>query len=314
MKLQELVNLCENQANIIISGHINPDGDCIGACYALAAILHKKGIHAKIAMEDIPDTFNYLVEGRLYVEEDQIKRSDVFIALDCGDKERLGPHVPLFDQASITINVDHHISNNHFADYNHVVEASSTCEIIFEMLEDTSLLDKPICEALYTGIAYDTGAFKHCNTTRRTYEIAGTLIDYGVNFNEIINRLYYYKSYKSFKVLGLAIANAKMYLDNVILLTSLSLEDLKRYDCEKKDTDGVVQMLNEVMESSCAVFIVQVSQDTFKVSLRSSSGIDVCKVAQVFGGGGHTKASGCTITGTIEQVKEQIIEAITEQL
>lgn len=84
---------------------------------------------------------------------------------------------------------------------------------------------------------------------------------------------------------------------------------------EKKDTDGIVQMLNEVMESKCAVFfIIQVNEDTYKVSLRSSSHIDVCKVAKTFGGGGHIKASGCTLSGTINQVKEQIITAIAKQL
>ncbi len=314
MKLQELVNLCTNHKNIIISGHTNPDGDCVGACYALASILHKKGINTKVAMKDIPDTFDYLLEGRSYVVEEGEYNPDVFIALDCGDKERLGPNGILFDQAHITVNIDHHISNNQFADYNHVVEASSTCEIVFDMLQDESLLDKSISEALYTGIVYDTGAFKHCNTTRRTHEIAGVLIQYDVNFTEIINRLYYYKSYKAFKVLGLAIDNAKMYQEDAIIVATLTLEDLEVYDCQKKDTDGIVQMLNEVMESKCAVFIIQVNEDTYKVSLRSSSHIDVCKVAKTFGGGGHIKASGCTLSGTINQVKEQIITAIAKQL
>ncbi len=313
MKIQELVNVCRNN-NIIISGHISPDGDCVGACYALAAILHKKGINAKIAMKDIPGTFDYLVEGRTYVVEEGIKSPDVFIALDCGDKERLGPNGVLFDQATLTVNIDHHISNNQFADYNHVVEASSTCEIIYDMLNDESLLDKAISEALYTGIVYDTGAFKHCNTTRRTHEIAGVLIQYDLDFTEIINGMYYYKSYKAFKALGLAIANAKMYQEDAIIIATLTLEELKVYDCQKKDTDGIVQMLNEVTESKCAVFIIQVSEDNYKVSLRSSSHIDVCKVAKTFGGGGHIKASGCTISGTINQVKEQLIAAITKQL
>lgn len=312
MKIQELVHLCEGK-KVCISGHMNPDGDCIGASLALVCILRKLNIDAHVIMEDIPDTFNYLTEGRQYVVE-TYDEPDVFIALDCGDKERLGSYGKLYDQATTTINIDHHISNIGYAIYNHVVDASSTCEIIYDMLEGDNLLDTGICEALYTGIVYDTGAFKHCNTTRRTHEIAGILIQYDVNFTEIINRLYYYKSYKAFKILGRAIENTEMAHQNDIIVAALSLEELIQYGCEKKDTDGIVQMLNEVTECKCAVFIIQVSDDTYKISLRSSSAIDVCEVAKAFGGGGHIKAAGCTLTGTLEEVKEQVIASIAKQL
>ncbi|WP_339366024.1 DHH family phosphoesterase, partial [Vallitalea maricola] len=97
-----------------------------------------------------------------------IKRDkNVVILLDCGDKERLGAYSEIFDKASVTINIDHHISNTKFADYNYVSDVSSTCEIVYDILErssETKLLDKNICEALYTGLIYDTGAFKHSNT------------------------------------------------------------------------------------------------------------------------------------------------------
>ncbi|GMQ56956.1 bifunctional oligoribonuclease/PAP phosphatase NrnA [Vallitalea sediminicola] len=316
MNLQEIINICDGYKDIIISGHIHPDGDCVGACYALASILHKKGINATVALENVPDTYDYL-KGNNYLLTTIKKDTQVFISLDCGDKERLGVYSELFDKATTTINIDHHISNTEFADYNYVSDVSSTCEMIYEILEgsrDTELLDKDICEALYTGIIYDTGAFKHSNTSSRTHEIAGELIKYEIDFTDITNRLLYYKSYKSLKILGTAIKNTEFYSDDKVILTSLSIDELKEHDCSKKDTESIVQILNEVIESECAIFIIQNSGNDYKASLRSRKDIDVCKIAKKFGGGGHIKASGCTMSGNLAEIKDELISAVEEQI
>lgn len=316
MNLQELINICGDKKNIIISGHIHPDGDCVGACYALASILHKKGIQVEIALDDVPDTYDYLA-GSNYLLKTIKKDIDVFISLDCGDKERLGANSRLFDKASVTVNIDHHISNTEFADYNYVSDVSSTCEIIYEILDgsdDTDLLDKDICEALYTGLIYDTGAFKHSNTTKRTHQIAGDIISYGIDFTDITNRLFYYRSYKSLQILGTAIKNTERHVGDRLILTTLSTEELKEYDCNKKHTESIVQILNEVMESECAIFIMQVGDNEYKVSLRSRNHVDVCAIAREFGGGGHIKASGCTISGDLTSVKDRLINIAKKQI
>ena len=316
MNLQEIINICDGYKNIIISGHIHPDGDCVGACYALALILHKKGINAAVALDDVPDTYDYL-KGSNYLLKAIKKDNYVFISLDCGDKERLGANSEIFDKAAVTVNIDHHISNTKFADYNYVSDVSSTCEIIYEIIERSSatkLLDKDICEALYTGLIYDTGAFKHSNTTKRTHEIAGELIKHGIDFTDITNRLFYYRSYKSLKILGTAIKNAEFNTDNKVIFTHLTIDELKEYDCAKKDTESIVQILNEVIESECAIFIIQNGSNTYKVSLRSRNDIDVCKIAKKFGGGGHTKASGCTMSGNITEIKDKLFSAVEEQI
>ncbi|GKX31745.1 1-pyrroline-5-carboxylate dehydrogenase [Vallitalea longa] len=316
MNLQEIINICGDKKNIIISGHIHPDGDCVGACYALASILHKKGIDVEIALDDVPDTYDYLV-GSNYLLKTIKKDIDIFISLDCGDKERLGSNSKLFDEAAVTVNIDHHISNTQFADYNYVSDVSSTCEIIYEILDgsdDTDLLDKDICEALYTGLIYDTGAFKHSNTTRRTHQIAGDIISYGIDFTDITNRLFYYKSYKSLQILGTAIKNTERHINDKLILTTLSTEELEEYDCNKKDTESIVQILNEVTESECAIFIMQVSSDEYKISLRSRNNVDVCAIAREFGGGGHIKASGCTISGNLTSIKERLINVVKRQI
>ena len=267
-------------------------------------------------MDDIPDTYDYLV-GSDYLIETIKKDIDVFISLDCGDKQRLGQYQELFDQADVTINIDHHISNNEFADYNYVSDVSSTCEIIYELLDASNnidLLDENICEALYTGLLYDTGAFKHSNTTKRTHEIAGVLISYGVDFTDITNRLFHYKSYKSLQILGTAIRNTERYISNKLILTTLSLAELKQFNCNKKDTESIVQILNEVIETQCAIFIMQTGEDEYKVSLRSHNNIDVCKIAKKFGGGGHIKASGCTISGNLCSMKDRLINEVKMQI
>ncbi|MCT4544175.1 MAG: bifunctional oligoribonuclease/PAP phosphatase NrnA [Vallitalea sp.] len=314
MKLQEIIEICDKHKNIIISGHIHPDGDCIGACYALATILHKRGINASVVLEDVPDTYDYL-DGSKFLLETIKEDIDVFISLDCGDKDRLGINAKLFDSAKTTINIDHHISNTKFADKNYVLDVSSTCEMIFEIMKDNmDLLDKGICESLYTGIIYDTGAFKHSNTTKRTHEIAGELIKYDIDFTDITNRVFYYKTFKALKVTGKAIDNAQLFHNDMIIITTLTMQELKENNYSKKDTEAIVQILNEVINTECAVFIMETEENTYKVSLRSKNKINVCEIAKTFGGGGHIKASGCTISGNLSEIKDQLINQIIMQI
>lgn len=315
MDLKELIEILDAHKDIYISGHVNPDGDCIGACCALAEILEKQGYNVYVALQDVPDTYNYLPGSKYLITEIPDKTDiSVFIAMDCGDKQRLGAFEEAFDRSQITINIDHHVSNTKFAKYNYVADVSSTCEMVYEMINECDVINDNIARSIYTGIVYDTGVFKHSNTTSRTHQIAGELIKYKFDFTEIINKLYYYKSFTAFKVLGHAIENAVLFEQDKIALSSLTLEELKRLEASKKDTESIVQLLNEIVGCKCAIFIYEVSKGEFKVSLRSKGSVDVCKVAKKFNGGGHTKAAGCSIVGDLNEVKQLLIEELKRQL
>jgi len=314
MNISELTKLVEQNEHIYIMGHVNPDGDCVGATLALALLLEKQGSHVKVLLKDVPDTYEYLPLGR-YVQEEVPNEVDLLITLDSGDRDRFGIYNELLSIAKTIVNIDHHISNPQYGDYN-IVDGhmSSTCELLYTMMDDKSLCDKEIASCLYTGIIYDTGIFKHSNTTAHTHQVAGALIEYGINFSEIINTVFFYKSYKGLLVQKIAIERIEILEDNQISISYITVDDMKSLKAYKKHTESIVQMLNEIKGVRCAVFIYEIKSGIFKVSLRAKDTIDVCAVAKAFGGGGHIKAAGCTIESDIEDVKSKLLYEIKKQL
>lgn len=314
MLLKDIEVLASHSEEIYLLGHVNPDGDCVGATLALAMLLNKRGFQTKILLKDIPSTYNFLPLSD-WVTDKEPNKMDLMIVLDCGDVTRLGDFQPLVEKAKIVVNIDHHISNTQFGDYNHVASsASSTSEIIYDMIEDQDLLDIDIAMALYTGIIYDTGVFKHSNTTEHTHVIAGKLIAYGFDFTEIINRLFAYKSLIGLKAQSKAIENIQVFGLDKIAVTYLTRNEIQALNATKKHTESIVQMMNEIENIECSVFIYETDLNEHKVSLRSKGHVDVCEVAKRFGGGGHVKASGFSLEGHLSTVIQKIVSVINEQL
>jgi len=314
MLLKDIEVLANRSEDIYILGHVNPDGDCIGATLALAMLLNKKGYNAKILLKDIPSTYNFLPLND-WVTDKEPNKMDLMLVLDSGDATRLGDFQPWADKAKMIVNIDHHVSNTNFGHFNHVVStASSTSEIIYDMIEDSSLLDIDIAMSLYTGIIYDTGVFKHSSTTEHTHEVAAKLIAFGFDFTEIINKLFAYKSLIGLKAQSKAIENIQLYSSDKIAVTYLTRYEIQTLNATKKHTESIVQMLNEIENIECAVFIYETDLNEHKVSLRSKGHIDVCEVAKRFGGGGHVKASGFSLEGHLSSVIQKIISVINEQL
>lgn len=314
MKLLDIVTIAKKYNKVHLIGHTNPDGDCIGATLGLSMLLEKCHIPNRVLLLEPSTSYSYLPISTL-VDQEVPEEVELLIALDCGDVTRLGPFSELLNKATEVINIDHHISNTEFGDINFVDgEASSTCEMIYFMVEDKDLFDKAIAEALYTGIVYDTGVFKHSNTKPSTHHAAAGLIEYAIDYTWIINKMYFEKPLKTMKAQGLAYAHLMTFEDEHIVVSYLTLEDFKRLDITKENTSSIVQYMNEISGMSVAIFIYQIEEEVFKISLRSKGDVDVCKVAQTFGGGGHIKASGASFEGTLEDAIESIVEAVALQL
>jgi phosphoesterase RecJ-like protein len=314
MVLNDIVEIVNGYTNIYISGHVNPDGDCIGATIAMALCLKKKGINTKILLKGVSSKYDYLPIHE-YITDSKPDKTDVLICLDCGDSNRLGEFEECCTNAKEVINIDHHISNTHFGNYNMVkADASSTCEMLYDMIADKSLIDTDIAKAIYTGIVYDTGVFKHSNTTEHTHRIAGELINFSIDFSEIIDKVFYYKSVEGLKAQCRAIDNLRLYNDEKIALSYLSLEDQEKLGTEKKHTENIVQTLNEIEGIECAIFIYQLGSNSCKVSFRSKGKVNVCEIAKIFNGGGHIKAAGCTIENDIEGITDLVLREVEMQL
>lgn len=318
MKVSNMLNTALQQAkSVAIGGHMRPDGDCVGSCTALFQYIKNRCPETLVDLylEDIPDCFHMLESTRVILHEAKVGQEyDLFIALDCADAERLGFSKELFERARHTLCIDHHISNPHYADENHVVpHASSTAEVLYHLM-DKDFIDTDIAESLYLGIVHDTGVFQYSSTAPETMEAAAFLMRKDIRANELIDKTFYEKTYAQNKILGKALLDSFLELEGKCIVSCLSKATMNEFGVRAKDLEGIVSQLRVTKGVEVAVFLYELSENEYKVSLRASGDVNVSEVATCFGGGGHVKAAGVTMQGTQEKIIEDLIQKIREQL
>lgn len=303
---------------VAIGGHVRPDGDCVGATMGLYQYIktYYTWIDVNVYLEDIPESFKNMIEATKDIihEVSEEKPYDLFIALDCGDKSRLGFSSVLFDCAKETFCIDHHISNQSFADQNYIIpEASSTSELVYKLI-DASKITKEIAECLYLGIVHDTGVFQYSCTSPETMEIAADLMRKGISSSEIIDKTFYEKTYAQNQILGRALLESFLFMDGKCVVSWISKRMMEFHGVIPKDLEGIVSQLRMTKGVEVAILLYEVNSQEYKVSLRSNGEVDVSKVAQYFGGGGHKKAAGVTMKGTVHDVVNNLSEQIHLQI
>lgn len=314
---EEFQTLLEGKNTIAISGHVRPDGDCVGSCMGLYLYLKENYDFQEVTvyLEPIPDSFS-IIHGTSEIKNEltEKKAYDLFICLDCGDVGRLNGFTDLFYDAKETLCIDHHISNQKFADHNYIVpDASSTAELVFNLIE-TDKINKEIAEALYMGIAHDTGVFQYSCTAPSTLIAAAELLRKGIDANAITDHTFYEKTYAQNQVMGKALLESEMLLNHKCIASVVTAKDMELFGVIAKDLDGVVSQLRYTKGVEVAIFLYELEQQEYKISLRSNGKVDVSKVAQYFGGGGHIRASGCTLTGNYHDILNQIVDQVALQL
>lgn len=303
---------------VAITGHIRPDGDCIGSIMGLYNYLNETmpELDVDAYVQRVPENFMYLknIDKVIVDYPDTDKVYDVMFCLDSSDLERIGDASKYFKQAKKTICIDHHITNEKYTDVNHVLpKASSTAEVIYDLLEDEKI-SKEVAECLYTGIIHDTGVFKHSNTLKHTLEVAGNLIEKGVKFSQIIDESFYMKTFLQNQLLGMALVRADTESNGKIIYSYLDLATMEMFRAKPSDLDGIIDQLRVTKGVEVAMLAHETDRGVFKISLRSNNNVDVSKIASEYGGGGHIKAAGCTINGVIHEVICGLVEKISKQL
>lgn len=307
---------CKNAKRIGISGHIRPDGDCVGACLALYQYLHKCMPEAaiRVFLEKPADIFSE-IKGfeRIDSTFPEEEAFDVFFALDCG-QDRLGGAEKYFVQAAKKINIDHHVSNNGCGDVNYIMpQTGSTCELIYDLV-DSERLDRDMAMAVYIGMIHDTGVFQYSNTTPDTLKKAAHLISFGFDFPRLIEETFYQKTYLQSQIMGRVLMESIRFMDGRCIVGVVDRKTMDFYDVESKDFEGIVNQLRNIKGIDCAIFMYETALREYKVSLRSNEKVDVAKVAAYFGGGGHMRAAGCTMKGTFHDCVNNLSLHIEEQL
>lgn len=315
--LHRLEEALASKKSVGISGHVKPDGDCIGSClgvYNYIKAYHPQ-ITAEIFLEEIPPVFSFLSFSEEIISDAPEKEAhDLFICLDCGDMKRLGENGKYFENAKETLCIDHHISNQSFADENYIFpEASSTSELVFQLL-DRERITKEIAECLYVGIIHDTGVFQYSCTSPSTMEAAGFLMQLGVPFPRIIDETFFQKTYAENRLMGKALLKSALYAEGRVIASILTEKDMEEINATKKDTEGIVSQLRSTKGVEASIFLYQTGEDEFKLSLRSTEIVDCAAISMKYGGGGHVRAAGATLREDPEGAVKAIVREMEKQL
>ncbi|HEY8804738.1 MAG TPA: bifunctional oligoribonuclease/PAP phosphatase NrnA [Clostridium sp.] len=318
MIINDIINKIKLFKKIAITFHTSPDGDSLGSALALLVGLRKlnKEVYI-ISKEDIPETFLFLpyyseVNGET---SELIKDTECVIVLDCGDFKRINANLCMQNRKFELINVDHHLSNDLYGDLNFIdTKASSVGEIVYKVLKLLDVeIDQEISTCLYTSILTDTGCFRHSNTTAETHNIAGELINTGIDFSAIHRIIFENKKIEKIRFCGEIISNIKVELDGKVCIMLITKEVLEKYDSVASDTSDVINFGTSIDTVEVAILIKE-AENGVKVSLRSKSFVDVSKVAEVFKGGGHIRASGFFTEANFNDTKAKLMEILEKEL
>ncbi|MBE0697464.1 MAG: bifunctional oligoribonuclease/PAP phosphatase NrnA [Anaerolineaceae bacterium] len=300
--------------HILIVSHIRPDGDAIGSMLGLGQALIDFGKDVKMVLADgVPLALRYLPGSQMIdraLSSAQMDEIDLFIVVDCSDLQRTGG---VFDGRIPDINIDHHITNPNFAEFNLVLPVqAATAAIIAEYLPAWGLsINEPIASALLTGIVTDTIGFRTSNMTPGILRLAAMLMEHGANLPELYTRSLINKSFEAARYWGMGLSKVKRVELSKIgsyVWTNLTLADRKEANYPGNDDADLVNLLSSI-DSDLAVLFIEQKNDHIKVSWRARPGIDVSQIALQFGGGGHPSAAGADITGSLDMVQEQVLDS-----
>lgn len=298
-----------------VACHTMPDGDALGSVHAMVLALRKIGKEAYILSKDdkVMDSLRFLplTEETDNSDSEIRKGTDLVLVLDCGNLERVTFSVNTQEKFQM-VNIDHHMSNDRYADINYVVPtASSTGELIYELIHNAGIeIDKDMAACLYTAITTDTGSFRYECTTPRSHEIAAELIKLGIKQHELSRKLFDEKSFNRVKLIGRAISSMKSYMNGKVTMMVLKESDFTDLEINGRDTSDIVNF-GLAPEETEVTMILKCEADRIRVSVRTKNKVDAGSFAELFKGGGHKRAAGLTLfTPSLEEATETLLKEL----
>ncbi|PYI50414.1 DHH family phosphoesterase [Paenibacillus flagellatus] len=310
----------EANDRFLIVAHVNPDGDAASSTAAMGWMLEKLGKRYTMINEGkMPDKFGYLWGFDRLLRNDTQRpeeRFDCVISVDCADESRIGTVKELFADGVRLLNIDHHPTNDYFGDV-HLIrdDAAATVEILYDLASEWKLaLDIEFATAIYTGLLTDTGGFRYSNTTPRVMQIAAELLASGVEGHRLAQQVLERISYSHITVLKQALATLSFAFDRKVSWLTVSSADMRATGATSDDMDGLILYPRNIEGVEVGLLFKQTEDGAVKVSFRSNGTVDVAAIAKSFGGGGHVRASGCTIKGDLSDVVDQVVKEVGQSL
>lgn len=316
MTLDEILKEIKDAKRIVILTHESPDGDAIGSSLAVKLMVENFDKEADVIIPEYSRLFNFLPAIDQVKKESEIKKYDLAISVDCADLKRLAKK-EYFENAKKTIVIDHHGSNKMYGDLNYVNPVSpACCEILAGMCEYFEVdITKEIGTCIMTGIITDTGGFRHPGINPETFEFTAELIRKGVDIPDIYKRTLRTKTKANFLLTKRVIERMEILEEGKVTFTYINSQDEKEVGAEPGDHEGLVDIGRDIEGVEVSIFIRQKGgENSYKISLRSGSNVNVSDICLMFGGGGHPKAAGALVQGDLEQVKEKVLKEVKKAL
>ena len=313
MTLDNILEEINKAETIAILTHETPDGDAIGSSLAFKLAIKQLGKEADVIMPKYSRTFEFLPLAKEIKTDSEIKKYDLAISVDCSDLKRLAKGEEYFATAKTKIQIDHHSINSMFADYNFVNPvAPACCEILIAMFQYFGIEITPeLGTCIITGIITDTGGFQYSGVTAETFEFAAELLQKGINISNVYQKVLSTKTRANFELSRVISSRMEFFEDGKVAFTYMNLEDEEKVGAEEGDHEGLVEIGRNIEDVEVSVFIHEKEgTNGYKVSLRSKEYVNVADVALMLGGGGHIRAAGCFIQGTVEEVKQKVLNEI----
>ena len=317
MTLDNILEEIKKAQTIVVLTHESPDGDAVSSSLSVMHAISQLGKEADVVIPEFSRDFKFLPGSEKILQQGKCDNYDLAISVDCSDLKRLVGAKEYFETAKTTIEIDHHSVNAMFADFNYVDPAApSCCQILIAMFEYYGVeITKDLATCILTGIVTDTGGFQWGGVSPETFEFAAELVRKGAKLKEICRRALRNKTKAHCELEKLVYNRMQYFEDGKIALAYLTLEDYNSLNTEMGDDEGLVEMLRDIEGVEVAVLLKEKEgANGFKASLRSHETINVSDIALLLGGGGHPGAAGCFISGTVEQAKEKVVNAIKHEL
>ena len=316
MTLDNIFEEVNKAESILIVTHENPDGDAMGSSLAMYNALKLYGKNPELVVPEYSRTFEFLPGSEEIRKECSKEVYDLVISVDAATLKILGNLGKYFENAKCKVVIDHHGSNTMFGDYNYVNPDAPACsQLLIVILEYFNIeINKEIGTCILTGIITETGGFKYSTVTAETFEFVAWLLSKGVNVSNIYKRVLQVRTKSNFELNKIAMDRLEFLENGKVAFTYITIPDEEKVKAETGDHEGLVDIGRDIEGVEVSIFIREKAGKGLRISLRSNDYVNVSDIAILFGGGGHPRAAGCSIQGTIEQAKEKLLTEIKKLL
>ena len=316
MELSQLNDIIKSSKNILLTSHVNPDGDTLGSMCGLYALIKQnfKKQCDMLAVSKISKMYEHVPNIKKVKQLDEYDLSreyDLVINLDIAAIDRICDGKILFNKAKKTVNIDHHETNCGYADLNHIEPyASSTAEVVYGIAKELNWkIDLDAANSLYVGILTDTGSFRFDNTTQKSHEYAGEMVKLGVKPSEVYKQVYESNPKNMVMFQAYCVNKAVFTDDDKIAYTTVYKKDMEKFSASEDFTEGLTEKLRAIVSTEIAFVAKEMNNGWTKISMRSKTK-DIAQICKKFDGGGHKLAAGCTIKSGIDESIKKILDAI----